>query len=384
MLFWLFNQNVIWFCIALSIALTFDIFPVINSDIPILYHNIFFLFCLSYIFKKRIRFKTDFILDKDAVYGVALVLFPFVVYVINGSGIGFILYITYFLILILMVNLILNYRYDCLKFLEWIPITLSVIIATYTFLEIYSFRTAIAVYSSVYDLDGIRNFGGHYGRALGPSREPSHLILIQIVATILSIKLHNKKTFVLILLLWFLISQFTFSRSIFLVWSLLATWGMYTRSSALRWKIIAFFTVPLSLIVLLSISGISDRFSTGFSFFADASTIQRYGTLYILLKEYLLSFTQPIVMLSSALEICTAPQNKVDDLSCKMLAPALGFSSYLVGSMPAFLFVFFAFHKRVRYLMVPLLLSGLVYFVTVTPAIVSMLFLWKARKLDEQ
>lgn len=374
---WLFSSKLFWFSTALSIALVFDIQPIVVGPLKFNFHHYFFLLCLFYGLKNG--FSISYKVNKDVLYTFVLSSIPLLIIGATGGGLGFIIYLTYFMILGVLCYFIINHRFLTVPFLANFAVVSTAIILIYTVLEMYSFRTNFYVYSSIYDLDGMRPFGGHYGRSLGPSREPSHLILIQIVILWAAIHFRGNLSLFGIFVAWFCISQLTLSRSIFLIILLMASYLAFIRFSGLGRLVFV-----ISLISLVLVAGntliIPSRFTTGYQFDSDISTLQRYGTLYLIVKEYLLSYTWPVIPLAADISICSKPPTILDGQICKLYAPALGFTGFYITTLPMFLFVVLSLHRRIIYMSLPIFLAGMTYWVTVTPAIVSLVLIWLGRR----
>lgn len=374
MLIWFFTKKTIWFALAFSIAISFDIFAIKVGNFGIMLHMVFFISCFIYLGLVGVKFKLDLVANKDVFYLSLIVLVP-IVYILSVS---MLVYCLYFLFLSIMVNSVIVHRYGALEFSKSFPIIVTSLILAYSFFEVYGPKVDFHTYSTVYDFDSIRAYGGRYGRSLGPSREPSHLLLIEIVTIILGFKFGRRREIIYIILAWFLIAQFTYSRALF--GGLLLTTVFMIISNVYGFKkYLAILLTLVPLISLFALGVLNDRFSSGFAFEADVSTLTRYGTLYLVIKQYVLSGLLPVQMLSENLSICRSTTSELERLACLNYAPALGYSAFLLSSLPFGLILIFLIMKRTKYLLFPLLLSGTMYFVLVTPAVVALTLLWQNR-----
>lgn len=374
---WLFNRKPFFFSSALTIVMLFDIFSLRISSYNLMFYQLFFVIISIYCYRNAFRLSSR--VNKDFIYLISFLSLPPLTYIIIGGSFGFLIYVIYFSVLSVLMAFVIDKRYNKLELLRSFSLVCTSIVLLYTAAELYWWPTHVRVFSSVYDLDGIRQFGGMYGRSLGPSREPSHLILVQIVTLIIGFRCHQKLPLFYILTSWFFISQFTYSRSIFLILVIAITIGFWVRSRGMM-KIASLLLVGVTFSLILLMGDLSERFTSGFSLLTDISTLQRYGTHFIILFEYFSRYSMPITLLSSDLMVCNSDSTNLVNLICNFYVPALGFSSYYLASLPLLGFLIPIFHRRISYLVIPILIAGLCYWVTITPAVLSITLLWVLKK----
>lgn len=241
-------------------------------------------------------------------------------------------------------------------------------------LPVFSYYTL----SSTYELDGFRTAGFAYGRALGPSREPAHLLPFALISVFYSrYFLSAMSQQLLIILGWILVGYLTDSRFIILAVPIFSMYIYYKSKKDLS-KYLMLLFMPFFLIISYNFL---PRLAGVFEIETDLSIAARLGSIIVMIYDYIKAPWQYFGLFEMSPNICSENVSSFIVQACDSYNPILNWTFSFALSLPffitLFLMIFFTTYvnNKNRHLLISFYLSGIALYIQASPVIVIYILL---------
>ncbi len=228
--------------------------------------------------------------------------------------------------------------------------------------------------STTYAINEIRESGWGFGRPYGLSREPAHLVLVELLSLTIAANISFFAIFITFLT-WFFIANWSETRSIFLVAVIFSFYYICFFNKYHYGKYIYFgIAIPLMILIVL----MDSRLSTVMNFLSDESTLIRYGTLLAIAYHGLAEPFLPVSYGGQLLAFCSSDLSLFRPFEniCTYRDIRLNWSLDFIFALPyygvIFLIVLIYRNEGIFQfsILISLLLSGLIFYIWANPGAV--------------
>jgi hypothetical protein len=238
--------------------------------------------------------------------------------------------------------------------------------------QVYGYQWSLPVHSTTYGLEEIR-LSGDGSRAYGLSREPAHLVVLQMACLFACI---NMKFFfkAMITALWVCIAFLTDARSLMLgILILLISFAIFERNKLSVKHIVTILIALCGGYLLVN----NERFHSILSITSDESTMIRYGLILSNFYSYIINPFSFFGLNNGVNLFCNSSEDILDlsTFICNYEDAILNWTSNFLTSIPYFilfiytLFYFLISNFRDRLFIISIMYSGLIFYIWSFPGV---------------
>lgn len=233
--------------------------------------------------------------------------------------------------------------------------------------------------STTYGINEIRIFGDG-SRPYGLSREPAHLIILEMLCLISCINCSRNIYMILIAIIWGIIGIISDTRVLLLGIILFCTTYILLIDKNKIIKISSIITLSILTIILINVN---ERFESILSINADESTFIRYGSILSILYYYLLNFNNFFGLNNGLILLCENHDNiiNLNQSICAYKEGVINWTVNYLTSLPYFILYIFTFIMLYKsdltnkLLIIAILLSGMVFYIWSFPGTCMLLII---------